>query len=61
MKVAGQNLAPGWAAFAETMKGNHDRVNQMIQSFEKGIPSTYDSLIVMRMNSLQMLYARNPW
>jgi hypothetical protein len=57
MKVAGQNLAPGWAAFAEAMKGNHDRVNQMIQSFEKGIPSAHDPLIVMRVNSLQMLYA----
>jgi len=46
-----------WAAFLQEMKANHDRVNEQVRSFEDGTPSAYHPQIVMRVNSLQMLYA----
>jgi len=50
--------SPGeWAAFLQEMKENYDLVNQQVRSFEEGTPSAYNSQIVMRVNSLQMLYA----
>jgi Protein of unknown function (DUF4238) len=45
-----------WAAFLQEMKENHDRVNEQVRSFEDGAPSAYHPQIVMRVNSLQMLY-----
>jgi len=46
-----------WAAFLQDMKDNHDRVNEQIRPIEEGTPSAYHPQIVMRVNSLQMLYA----
>lgn len=39
------------------MKENHDRVNEQVRPLEEGAPSAYHPQIVMRVNSLQMLYA----
>lgn len=41
----------------QEMKENHDRVNEQVRSFEDGVPSVYQPQVVMRVNSLQMLYA----
>jgi hypothetical protein len=50
--------SPGdWAAFLEQMKEDQDRMDQHIRPFEEGLPSSYNAQIVMRVNSLQMLYA----
>ena len=46
-----------WAAFLLEMKENHDRVNQQVRPLEEGTASVYHPQIVMRVNSLQMLYA----
>jgi Protein of unknown function (DUF4238) len=45
------------AAFLEILKENRDRVNQQIEPFEAGTPSAYHPQTVIRVNSLQMLYA----
>jgi hypothetical protein len=46
-----------WVAFLEQMKKDQDRMDQHIRPFEEGSPSSYNAQIVMRVNSLQMLYA----
>ena len=46
-----------WAAFLQQMKEDQDRMDQHIRPFEEGLPSSYNAQIVMRVNSLQMLYA----
>jgi hypothetical protein len=46
-----------WAAFLQEMKENHDRVNQQVGPLEEGTASVYHPRIVMRVNSLQMIYA----
>ena len=52
-----KGVAPGWESFAEAMRANHERVNQQIRPLEEGTVSPHDPRIVMRVNSLQMLYA----
>jgi hypothetical protein len=39
------------------MKELHERLTRQIRSFKLGTPSDYHSQVVMRVNSLQMLYA----
>ena len=56
-KKISRGVAAGWESFAQAMSENHDRVNQQIRPLEEGTTSTYDPQIVMRVNSLQMLYA----
>jgi len=46
-----------WAAFLQEMKEDQDRMDQHIRPFEEGLPSSYNAQIVMRVNSLQTLYA----
>jgi Protein of unknown function (DUF4238) len=46
-----------WAAFLQQMNEDRDRVNQHVRPLEEGLPSSYDPQVVMRANSLQMLYA----
>ena len=46
-----------WAAFLQQMKEDRGRMNQHVYPLEEGLPSSYDPQIVMRANSLQMLYA----
>jgi hypothetical protein len=54
--AAGDPTARG-AAFLERLKENLNSVNQKIEPLEAGTPSAYHPQIVMRVNSLQMLYA----
>lgn len=56
-KMAAVDPTARGTAFLEMLKENHDRVNQQIERFEAGTPSAYHPQIVMRVNSLQMLYA----
>lgn len=56
-KMAAVDPTARGAAFLEMLKENRDRVNQQIKPFEAGTPSAYHPQIVMRVNSLQMLYA----
>lgn len=44
-------------AFLEVMKENRDRVNQQIEPMESGTLSAHEPQVVIRVNSLQMLYA----
>ena len=56
-KMAAVNPTARGAAFLEMLKENRDRVNQQIEPFEAGTSSAYHPQIVLRVNSLQMLYA----
>jgi len=56
-RISGRHLQTEWAAFFEKMKENHNQVRQHMQSLEDGTPSSYHPQVVMRVNSLQMLYA----
>lgn len=56
-KTPTQGSPEKWAAFLQDMKEKHDRVNEQVGPIEEGTPSAYHPQIVMRVNSLQMLYA----
>ena len=50
-------FSPGGRAPMRFRGAVYDRVNQQIEPFEAGTPSAYHPQIVIRVNSLQMLYA----
>jgi hypothetical protein len=56
-KISTQGLTPEAAGFLQEMKELHERLTRQIRSLKLGTPSDYHPQIVMRVNSLQMLYA----
>jgi len=56
-KIEADGFPAQGVAFLKELKENRDRVNQQIGPIESGTPSAHEPQVVIRVNSLQMLYA----
>jgi hypothetical protein len=56
-KLPRRHLSEQQDAYLQDRTQKRDRVREQVGSFKHGTPSGYDSRIVTRVNSLQMLYA----
>jgi hypothetical protein len=56
-RISRQGFTANGVSFLEEMKKNRDRLNEPVDPFRSGTPSAYYRDIVMRVNSLPMIYA----